>query len=117
MEVQALSADWIMQKVATGKSFTLLLLLAADAEPADRELAQTLQMGHLTYLFTMEQKGHISIFGPVLNDSRLMGIIVFNTVDKEQINHLMAEDPYVKGGYFTYELLDWFSIPGQKLPG
>lgn len=117
MEVQALSPEWIMQKVATGKPFTLLLLLAGNEEPVDGALAERLQMGHLTHLFTLEQQGHISVFGPVLKDARMKGIIVFNTTDKEMINQLMAEDPYVKGGYFTYELLDWFSIPGQQLPG
>jgi uncharacterized protein YciI len=74
-------------------------------------------MGHLTHLFTLEQEGHISIFGPILNHPRSKGIVIFNTTDKEKITRLMAEDPYVKAGYFTYELLDWFSIPGQKLPG
>lgn len=117
MEVQAVSPEWIMQKVATGKPFTLVLLLAGKEEPADQDRAASLQLGHLTHLFTMEQQGHISIFGPVNNAPRIKGIIVFNTTDKELINRLMGEDPTVREGYFTYELLDWFSIPGQKLPG
>lgn len=117
MEVQAISPEWIMQKVATGKPFTLLLLMAGKEEAMEKERADALQIGHLTHLFTLEREGHISIFGPVLNDTRLRGVIVFNTTDKDQINGLMAEDPYVKEGYFTYELIDWFSIPGQQLPG
>ena len=116
MEVQAISPVWIMQKVSTGKPFTLLLLLAGKEAPADKEQSTALQMGHLAHLFTLEQEGHISIFGPVNNDARLKGIIVFNTTDKELIHKLMGEDPTVREGYFTYELLDWFSIPGQKLP-
>lgn len=117
MDVQAISPEWIMQKVATGKPFTLMLLMAGKEEALDKERAEALQIGHLTHLFTLEQEGHISIFGPVLNDARLRGVIVFNTSDRDSINRLMAEDPYVQEGFFTYELLDWFSIPGQKLPG
>jgi uncharacterized protein len=117
MEVHAISPEWIMQKVATGKPFTLLLLIAGNEDTIEKEAAEALQIGHLTHLFTLEQEGHISIFGPVLNDTRIRGIIVFNTTDKEQINRLMSEDPYIKAAYFTYELLDWFSIPGQTLPG
>lgn len=117
MEVQAISPDWIMQKVATGKPFTLMLLIACKEDSIEKEVAEALQIGHLTHLFTLEREGHISIFGPVLDDTRLRGIIVFNTTDKESINRLMADDPYIKAGYFTYELLNWFSIPGQALPG
>lgn len=106
-----------MQKVATGKPFTIMLLIAGKEEALDKERADALQIGHLTHLFTLEQEGHISIFGPVLNDARLRGVIVFNTTDKDKINRLMAVDPYIKEGYFAYELLDWYSIPGQKLPG
>ena len=116
MEVQDLSPEFIMQKVSTGKPYTLLLLLAAKEAPADEGEAQQLQMGHLAHLFTLEQKEAISVFGPVVNDTRLRGIVIFNTTDKEEIKSLMADDPYVLGGYLTYELLDWFSIPGQTLP-
>jgi hypothetical protein len=28
----------------------------------------------------------------------------------------MAEDPYIKAGHLKYELYDWFTIPGQKVP-
>lgn len=117
MDAQAISPDSIMQKVATGRPYTVLFLIAAKNAPEDKDLANSLQMGHLAHLFTLEQQGHISIFGPVINNARLKGITVFNTTDKEQIKALMADDPYVKGGYLTYELLDWFSIPGQTLPG
>jgi uncharacterized protein YciI len=117
MDVQVISPDSIMQKVATGKPYTLLFSIAAMDAPEDKDLATSLQMGHLAYLFTLEQQGHISIFGPVIDDVRLRGITVFTTTDKEHIKALMADDPYIKGGYLTYELLDWFSIPGLTLPG
>jgi uncharacterized protein YciI len=98
MDAQAISPDSIMQKIATGKPYTLLFLIAAKDAPEDKDLATSLQMGHLAYLFTLEQQGHISIFGPVINDTRLWGITVFNTADKEHIKALMADDPYIKGG-------------------
>jgi uncharacterized protein YciI len=116
MEVQAISPDWIMQKVSTGRPYTIMFLIAAKDAPADEAEAQRLQMGHLAHLFTLEQKGEISVFGPVINDTKLRGVIVFNTTDKERIKGLMVDDPYMLGGYLTYELLDWFSIPGQTLP-
>ncbi|MDB5196268.1 MAG: hypothetical protein JWP88_639 [Flaviaesturariibacter sp.] len=111
-----ITPEWIMQTVATGKPFTLLLLVNGKALPKDQMEAGQLQMGHLTHLFTLEREGKASIFGPISNNEKYGGLIIFNTVDKEQIKEWMAEDPFVKGGHFTYELLDWFTIPGQKIP-
>lgn len=113
-----LTAEEIMQKVATGKPFILLLLLTGPtAPPEDQQQTGQLQMAHLSRLFQLEQEGHSCIFGPISNDERLRGLIVFNTTDREKIHGLMADDPWIKGGYLTYELYDWFSIPGQKIPG
>ena len=104
-----------MAKVAKGKLYTLVFLKAGKKIPTKSEMAQQMQIDHLTNLFTMEQEGKISIFGPVVNDEKLRGIIVFNSTDKEYIKKELNNDPYIKGGYLKYELLDWFSIPGQRI--
>jgi hypothetical protein len=64
----------------------------------------------------MEKEGKISIFGPAVNDSRLTGIIIFNTTDQSLIKKELEGDPYIKSGHLKYELYTWFSLPGQKLP-
>ncbi|RPD51500.1 YciI family protein [Paracnuella aquatica] len=116
MTQQPLSAEAVMQKVATGKPYTLLHLLAAKAMPQDEAVANQLQVAHLAHLFTLEQQGNISVYGPVAHQ-KLRGIIIFNTNDHEAIAMLMATDPYIQGGYLRYELFNFFSIPGQTLAG
>jgi uncharacterized protein YciI len=109
------TAEAIMEKVASGKPYTLLQLLPGKALPDDPNLVNQLQVAHLAHLFTLEQQGNISVYGPV-NSPKLRGIVIFNTNDHEAIAMLMATDPYIQSGYLRFELFDFFSIPGQRLP-
>jgi uncharacterized protein YciI len=91
-------------------------LLPGKPLPQDENLVNQLQVAHLAHLFTLEQQGNVSVYGPI-NHPKLRGIIIFNTNDHEAIAMLMATDPYVQAGYLRYELFDFFSIPGQTLKG
>ena len=111
-----LTGDSVMAKIAKGKLYTLVFLKSGKKIPTKSQEAQQMQINHLINLFTMEQAGKISIFGPVTNDPKLRGIIVFNSTDQEYIKRELDNDPYIRSGYLKYELMNWFSIPGQKLP-
>lgn len=113
MAAHELTEKLIQQKVAGGKSYTLLHLLAGKPLPADENLVKQMQLDHLAYLFMLEQMGKISVFGPIINHERLTGLIIFNTTIRDEISQVMADDPYIKQGYMTFELFDFFSIPGQ----
>lgn len=116
MSAKNYTSQEIMQKVAKGKPFTLLILFAGDPVPDDDNLVNQMQLEHLAHLFTMEEEGKCSVFGPISNHEELHGIIIFNTVNKENIHKWMEHDPYIKAGHLKYELYDWFTIPGQKIP-
>lgn len=106
-----------MAKVSKGKPFTLVILRPGDvALPADPKSAQKMQMDHLVNLFQMEKDGKISVFGPVMKDSTMDGIIIFNSTDKTTIKKELENDPFIKAGHLKFDMYDWFSIPGQKLP-
>ena len=104
-----------MAKVAKGKVYTLVFLKSGKKIPTKSQAAQQMQVNHLVHLFNMEAEGKISIFGPVTNDPKLIGIIVFNSTNKERIEEDLKNDPYIRSGYLKYELLNWFSIPGQTI--
>lgn len=110
-----LSPEEVMQKVSQGKPYILLFLMTGKPLNEEEAVVNELQMRHLAHLFTLEQEGKASVFGPVLNDDRLRGLILFNTANKEEVANWMANDPYIKGGYLTYELHDFFTIPGQQI--
>lgn len=113
---QAITADSVMTKVAKGKPYTLVILKPGIPEPKDEKLVNKMQMDHLINLFQMEKDGKISIFGPVMNDKNLTGIIIFNSTDITAIKKDLDSDPFIKAGYMKYEMYNWFSIPGQKIP-
>ena len=112
--MDAITPEIVMQKVSTGKPYVLLLLITGKDAPADEALVNELQMAHLMHLFGLEQEGKASVFGPVTH-ARTRGIIIFNTSNKEDVTQWMANDPYIKGGYLTYELYDFFTLPGMQI--
>lgn len=116
MPSKKFTAEDIMQKVARGKPFTLLIFFAGDPVRDDDSLVNQMQLEHLARLFTMEEEGKCCVYGPISNHEELHGIVIFNTTNKEDIKKWMSDDPYIKAGHLSYELYDWFSIPGQKIP-
>ena len=113
-----LSQEEIMQIVAKGRAYTLLLLKTGPTPPPSDEMeANRLQMEHLAHLFQMEKEGKSSVFGPVVGDETLRGIIVFNTADREEIHQWMSGDPWIQEGCLVYELHELFTIPGQVIAG
>lgn len=116
MSFKKFTSEQIMEKVAKGRAFTLLILFAGNPVPDDDGVVNQMQLQHLAHLFTMEAEGKCCVFGPVSNHEELHGIIIFNTTSKDDIHHWMADDPYIKAGHLKYELYDWFTIPGQSIP-
>jgi uncharacterized protein YciI len=115
MSDETLTPDNIMKRVSTGRPYVLLHFIPGKPTPDDKALVDQMQMEHLARLFTLEAEGHACVFGPVVNNPNLIGIIIFKTTDKELIHALMSEDAYIKNGYLTYELSDLFTIPGQQI--
>lgn len=113
---QNMTQEEVMKKIGTGKQYTFVMLKSGKAPSGTPEEIQKKQMDHLIHLFQMEKDGKISVFGPFTNDTALRGIIIFNTADTADVSRLLHEDPYIREGNMTYQLYNWFSIPGQKLP-
>lgn len=109
--------EYVMSQIAKGRKYILAQFLAGTTPIKDKTLQEKTQMEHLAYLFTLKKDGLLVIFGPVVEETTLMrGILIFNSQDREQVKKLLAADPYVKVGHLSYEVYEWFSIPGDKLP-
>ena len=108
--------EFIQKTVASGKAYCIFLYKAGpnrDQPPAE---AEKLQMEHLRYLFQLRAEGKLVINGPVLDETDLKGVGIFNTTDVTEVKNLLEGDPAVKVGRLTYEIHPWFSIPGDSLP-
>lgn len=104
--------------LATGKQYTLVLIKKGPNKTViDPKTNQSMVMDHLVHLFTMKEEGKLPVFGPVLKETDLQGISIFNSTDEAEIKKILEEDPFVKDGHLIYEMYPWFSIPGFTLPG
>ena len=92
-------------------SFTVcLLVLRPDAPNHTEEEADTLQDAHLAHLAALHEAGHLVAAGP-LRDERLRGLSVFR-VDAERARKLAEQDPAVRAGRFSIELIPWMVPAG-----
>jgi uncharacterized protein YciI len=106
---------FIKEKLSLGKEYVLVLFKKSDGKPANNQEAADLQAAHLKFLFSLQQEGKISIFGALWEEADLRGISIFNNLTKEEVKKILADEPLYKKGIMTYEIYQWFSIPGDKL--
>lgn len=112
----AISLEFVKNKVATGKPYTILFLNVGPAYttmPADE--VQKVHMAHLMHLFELKEQGHLLLVGPVNDNPVIKGIAIFKSTDKEEVKAFMANDPAVKAGRFVFEVFGWFGIPGDGI--
>jgi uncharacterized protein YciI len=89
--------------------FTIaLLVLRPDAPELDEAAANALQDAHMAHLADLHEAGHLLAAGPLLGapDRRFRGLSILN-VDAERARELKEEDPAVRAGLYSIEVLPW----------
>jgi len=106
----------LQEILAKGKQYTLVFLKKGPHfDMLDPKELQQNQTQHLEYLLGLREKGVLCINGPVTDECDVVGVSIYNSRDKEEIEALVSEDPAVRAGRFVYEIHTWFSFPGDKL--
>ncbi len=91
--------------------FTIALLtLRDDAPQVDEEIAAALQDSHMAYNADLHEAGHLLAAGP-LPDARFRGLSVWS-VDPERVRLLREQDPAVRAGRLSGEVLRWMVPDG-----
>jgi uncharacterized protein YciI len=70
--------------------------------------AQKMQQQHLANLIALNQKRVNLLFGPLLDENELQGILVLDVPDAAAAAKAMDGDPYVKAGAMTVTVRPWF---------
>ena len=113
--------DEMLQDALTRtKSYTVVVLKAGpkfSAPGADRdpEVASTI-WAHGKRNFALRAAGLMPIVCPVLDESGVTGVGIFDTTP-EDVDRIMANDPGVRAGIFTFDIHPSRSFPGSTLPG
>jgi len=92
-----------------------LLKRPESAPEYSEEKLQEIQAGHLANIRKMADSGDLVLAGPMGDDGRLRGILVFRATDPERITTGVAEDPAIKAGRLEMELYPW-NVPKGSLP-
>jgi hypothetical protein len=105
--------EFMNQMMTTTKTYTAVILKAGPN--IDQPDAKKITWEHGRRNFSLRSDGILSLVCPVLDNSDVKGIGIFNAT-VEETKKIMDEDPGVLAGLFEYELHPCRSFPGDSLP-
>jgi hypothetical protein len=111
--VAEISDDDMRAGLAQSREYTLVLLRAGEQYGKDG--SDKIVWEHGRRNFSLRADGLLSIVGPVIDDTDLCGVGIFDAT-VEETAELMDGDPGVRAGVFTYEVHPVRSFPGDALP-
>ncbi len=110
----AISDEFMRDMLARSRPYTVMLLTAGPEYGKDG--AEEIVWEHGRRNFALRAAGTLSIVLPVVDDSAVCGIGIFNA-DADEVRQIMDGDPGVRAGVFTYEIHPGRGFPGDGLPG
>ncbi len=111
--MQTISDDYMRQMMGTTRNYTIVISKAGPKrfEPGVEKIVWE----HGRRNFALRAEGILSIVCPVLDESDVRGIGIFNAT-AEETKKIMDEDPGVRADVFVYEVHPSRSFPGDCLP-
>jgi hypothetical protein len=110
--VNTITDDYIQQRLKQAKPYTLVVLRPTAQYSEDG--SQQIIWEHVRRNMALQAAGIMPIVCPVGSED-ISGIGIFN-VDPEQVRAIMADDPGVQTGIFTFEVHACRGFPGDALP-
>lgn len=103
----------MQEMLATSRTYTAMLLrLTPKAAEAG---AEQVIWEHGRRNFVLRAAGTLPIVCPATDDSDWAGVAIFDA-SPEEVDRIMADDPGIQAGVFTYELHPVCGFPGSALP-
>jgi uncharacterized protein YciI len=91
------------------KKYVLVILKRGPKEAASEAERSKLFEGHMANINRLADEGKLVVAGPLgKNERGYSGIFVLNIADVAGADALMAGDPAVAAGAFTYEAFGWY---------
>ncbi len=98
-----------------GKSKTYTAMLLRGTEKASGPDAEKIIWEHGRRNFALRDAGKLAIVCPATDESDWAGIAIFDATP-EEVERIMADDPGINAGLFTYELHPVLGFPTSSLP-
>lgn len=90
------------------KSYVMAFLKTGKAV-ADTAQRNALLRGHMANITRLANEGKLVLAGPMMDDTGLEGIFVFNVKTVAEAEALSQTDPAVKAGMFVMEYHPWYA--------
>jgi uncharacterized protein YciI len=91
------------------KRYVMVFLKKGPAALTDTAKVKTLLMGHMKNMGQLVADGKLILAGPMMDDTGLEGIFVFNVKTVAEAEALSQTDPAVKAGLFAVECHPWYA--------
>lgn len=106
--------DYMRQMMGTTRPYAVVLLRRTDK--LSEAGASAIVWEHGRRNFALRADGKLAVVCPIRDDDQWAGVGIFDAT-VEEARSIMEEDPAVKAGLLTYEVLATRSFPGDALPG
>ena len=103
-----------MPQMAYMKPYTVLLLKKGP-QFASEEAQKIIQAEHLPHLFKLRNEGKMLLSMPVMDNTDVAAVGIYNSLNKEELKKLTETEPAVLKGVFTYELLNSVGMKGDTM--
>ena len=104
----------ILPQMAIMRPYTILLLKKGPQFTSE-EAQKIIQAEHLPHLFKLRNEGKMLLSMPIMDNTDVAAIGIYNSLDKAELAALTETDPAVQKGVFTYELLNSVGMQGDTL--
>jgi uncharacterized protein YciI len=87
----------------------VMAFLKKGTNTGDTARQRELLRGHMANITKLAASGKLVVAGPMMDDTGLEGIFVFNVKTVAEAEALSQTDPAVKAGMFTMEYHPWYA--------
>jgi uncharacterized protein YciI len=91
------------------KQYVMVFLKKGAANITDTAKVKILLTGHMKNMGQLAADGKLVVAGPMMDDTGLEGIFVFNVKTVAEAEALTQTDPAVKAGLFAVECHPWYA--------
>lgn len=91
------------------KQYVMAMLKKGSTEIKDTARLRQLLSAHLQNISRLANEGKMVLAGPMMDNTGLEGIFIFNVKTVKEAEELSATDPAVKAGLFSLEFHPWYA--------
>jgi uncharacterized protein YciI len=100
------------------KQYWFVMLLKGPNRDQDSVTAAKIQQGHMANINRLYNAGKLKVAGPFGDDGNWLGIFIFDSPSKEEVEKDLKTDPAIESGRLNYDIRPWYTAPtGSFAPG